>query len=77
MLLIFFVVIILLNVLNFYLKYLNREKRPPIRTYGAVEVIGGNSPGGATASLPYTLDRAPAYGSRQKSFESRSGFRCS
>jgi hypothetical protein len=38
-LLIFFVLIILLNVLNFYLKYRAEEKRPPIRTYGAVEVI--------------------------------------
>jgi hypothetical protein len=34
-LLIFFVLIILLNVLNFYLKTVNRETKPPIRTYGA------------------------------------------
>ena len=64
-LLIFFVVIILLNVLNFYLKSLDRQKRTPIRTYGAVEVISR------------TLDPAPACESPQKSFGSRSGFRCS
>jgi hypothetical protein len=34
-LLIFFVLIILLNVLNFYLKTLNRETKPPTRTYGS------------------------------------------
>ena len=39
LLLIFFVVIVLLNVLNFYLRYLNKETRPPIRTYGAVEFV--------------------------------------
>lgn len=33
-LLIFFVLIILLNVLNFYLRTVNRETKPPIRTYG-------------------------------------------
>lgn len=38
-LLIFFVLIILLNVLNFYLKRLNEQTRPPIRTYGAVEIV--------------------------------------
>jgi Protein of unknown function (DUF3592) len=38
-LLIFFVLIILLNVLNFYLKRLNEQARPPIRTYGAVEIV--------------------------------------
>ena len=32
-LLIFFVLIILLNVLNFYLKTLNKETKPPNRTY--------------------------------------------
>jgi uncharacterized protein DUF3592 len=34
-LLIFFVLIILLNVLNFYLKTLNKETKPPIRTYSS------------------------------------------
>jgi hypothetical protein len=34
-LLIFFVLIILLNVLNFYLRTVNRETKRPIRTYGA------------------------------------------
>jgi hypothetical protein len=34
MLLIFFVLIILLNVLNYYVKTLNKETKPPIRTYG-------------------------------------------
>jgi hypothetical protein len=38
-LLIFFVLIILLNVLNFYLNRLNRQTRPPIRTYGVAEVV--------------------------------------
>jgi hypothetical protein len=38
-LLIFFVVIILLNVLNFYVKRLNKQTRPPIRTYGAAKVV--------------------------------------
>ena len=38
-LLIFFVLIILLNVLNFYLKHLNKQTRPPIRTYGAAKVV--------------------------------------
>lgn len=38
-LLIFLVLIILLNVLNFYLRRLNEQTRPPIRTYGAAEVI--------------------------------------
>jgi hypothetical protein len=38
-LLIFFVVIILLNVLSFYMKRLNKQTRPPIRTYGAAEVV--------------------------------------
>ncbi|HEX7516694.1 MAG TPA: DUF3592 domain-containing protein [Chthoniobacterales bacterium] len=37
-LLIFFVLIILLNILNFYLKRLDEQKKPPIRTYGAAEV---------------------------------------
>jgi uncharacterized protein DUF3592 len=37
-LLIFFVLIILLNILNFYLKRLNKQTRPPIRTYSAAEV---------------------------------------
>lgn len=34
-----FVLIILFNVLNFYLKRLNKQARPPIRTYGATEVV--------------------------------------
>ena len=34
-LVIFFILVILLNVLNFYLKTLNRETRPRIRTYGS------------------------------------------
>jgi hypothetical protein len=34
-LLIFFVLIILLNVLNFYLRTVKRETKRPIRTYGA------------------------------------------
>lgn len=38
-LLILFVVIILVNILNFYLKYLNKETKPPIRTYGAADVV--------------------------------------
>jgi hypothetical protein len=38
-LLIFFVLIVLLNVLNFYLKRLNEERKPPIRTYGAAEIV--------------------------------------
>lgn len=38
-LLIVFVLIVLLNVLDFYLKHLNKETRPPIRTDGAVEVV--------------------------------------
>jgi len=37
-LLIFFVVIILLNVLNFYLKRLNEQKKMPIHTYSAAQV---------------------------------------
>jgi hypothetical protein len=39
LLLIFFVLIILLNVLNFYLRYLNKPTGPSIRTYGAARVI--------------------------------------
>lgn len=35
-LLIFFVVIIAMNILNYYLKSLNQETRQPIRTYGLV-----------------------------------------
>ena len=38
-LLILFVLIILLNVFNFYLKTLNKETRPPIRTYGSAELF--------------------------------------
>jgi hypothetical protein len=38
-LLIFFVLIIVLNVLNVYFKYLNKDDRPPRRTYGAAEVV--------------------------------------
>jgi hypothetical protein len=34
-LLIFFVLIILLNVLNYYLRTLNKETKRPIRTYGS------------------------------------------
>lgn len=34
-LLIFFVLIILFNVLNYYVKTLNNETKPPIRTYGS------------------------------------------
>lgn len=34
MLLIFFVLIVLLNVFNFWLRTVNKETRPPIRTYG-------------------------------------------
>jgi hypothetical protein len=37
MLLIFFVLIVLLNVFNFWLRTVNKETRPRIRTYGAVE----------------------------------------
>lgn len=33
------VLIILANVLHYYLKRQNQEKRPPIRTYGAVQVV--------------------------------------
>lgn len=64
-LLIFFVLIILLNVLNFYLKQRDKQKRPPIGTYGAAEIISRN------------LDPAPACEAPRKSFGSRSGFRCS
>jgi hypothetical protein len=39
LLLICLVLIVLSNVLYFYLKYLNQEKRPPIRTYGAAEIV--------------------------------------
>jgi hypothetical protein len=39
-LLILFVVIILTNVLSFYLRRLNEPRTPPIRTYGAAEVVG-------------------------------------
>jgi hypothetical protein len=39
LLLICFVLIILSNVLYFYLKRLNHETRPSIRTYGAAEVV--------------------------------------
>ncbi|PYJ11628.1 MAG: hypothetical protein DMF06_02110 [Verrucomicrobia bacterium] len=38
-LLIFFVLIVLLNVLTYYLKYRNQDSKPPIRTYGVTEVI--------------------------------------
>lgn len=34
MLLVFFVLIVLLNVFNFWLRTVNKETRPPIRTYG-------------------------------------------
>lgn len=43
-LVIFFVLIILFNVVNFYLKTVNRDTRPPIRTYGAVEIINPVNP---------------------------------
>jgi hypothetical protein len=36
-LVIFFVLIIAMNILNYYLKSLNKETRQPIRTYGLVE----------------------------------------
>jgi hypothetical protein len=39
LLLICLVLIVLSNVHYFYLKRLNQETRPPIRTYGAVEVV--------------------------------------
>ncbi len=39
LLLICFVLIILSNVLYYYLKRQNHEARPPIRTYGAAEVV--------------------------------------
>jgi len=38
LLLIFFVLIIVLNILNFYLRRLNKDPKPPIRTYGAAEI---------------------------------------
>jgi hypothetical protein len=63
-LLIFFVLIILLNVLNFYLKYLDKQKRPSIRTYGTAEVISCISDPALACEVP------------RKSFGSRSGFRC-
>jgi Protein of unknown function (DUF3592) len=34
-----FILIVVFNVLTFYVRSLNKEKKPPIRTYGAVEVI--------------------------------------
>jgi hypothetical protein len=42
-LVIFFVLIVLLNILNFYLRTLNKETRRPIRTYGLVELSPQNS----------------------------------
>jgi hypothetical protein len=39
MLLVFFVLIILLNVFNFWLRTVNKESRPPTRTYGLVEAL--------------------------------------
>jgi hypothetical protein len=39
MLLVFFVLIVLLNVFNFWLRTVNKETRPPVRTYGSVEAI--------------------------------------
>lgn len=39
LLLICFVVIILTNIFYFYMKRQSQERRPPIRTYGAMEVI--------------------------------------
>jgi hypothetical protein len=39
MLLIFFVLIVLLNVFNFWLRTVNKETRSPIRTYGAVAAV--------------------------------------
>lgn len=38
-LLICFVLIVLLNILNFYLSRLNKRTRLPIRTYGMVEIV--------------------------------------
>ncbi|MEY2499556.1 MAG: hypothetical protein QOD12_3112 [Verrucomicrobiota bacterium] len=35
MLLVFFVLIVLLNVFNFWLRTVNKDTRPPIRTYGS------------------------------------------
>jgi hypothetical protein len=39
-LLILFVVIILTNILSFYMKRLNEERKPASRTYGAAEIVG-------------------------------------
>jgi hypothetical protein len=39
MLLVFFALIVLLNVFNFWLRTVNKDTRPPIRTYGAVEAV--------------------------------------
>jgi hypothetical protein len=64
-LLIFFVLIILLNVLNFYLKHLDNQKSLPIRTYGVAEVIS------------HILAPGLACESPRKSFEYQSGFQCS
>lgn len=38
-LLILFVVIIVLNVVTYYVKSLDKKRRPPIRTYGAKELV--------------------------------------
>ena len=38
-LLILFVVIVVLNVFTYYMKSLDKKRRPPIRTYGVTEVV--------------------------------------
>jgi hypothetical protein len=42
MLLIFFVLIVVMNILNFYLKTLNKENRRPVHTYGVVDLLPRN-----------------------------------
>lgn len=54
-LLIFFVLIILMNILNFYLKYLDKETKPSIRTYGIAQVIDPRSRPGEVPGRPDSI----------------------
>lgn len=88
LLLICFVVIILSNVLYYYVKRQNQERRPPIRTYGAVQIVdpvgrpgltGQFDPeiGPSIVSPPCISDPALAYEVPRIPFGSQPGFRCS
>jgi len=69
LLLICLVLIVLSNVVHYYLKRQSQETRRPIRTYGAAE---------ATSWPPRCIsDRALACAPPRTSFEFRSGFPCS